>query len=421
MTHKNIIILFLLTITAIFSTIVISETSFAQTQLVQNSIKNNTIDDNTDLTNNTNQNLTISNSNPLFSNSYFKNFRMDNDTDKWNFISGSWNYTLEGLHGGSNEKIVNNIALSPIITSGNQFNIKTLFKINDLEKGAQNSTAIVYSFTDKRNYQQAGINILNDDIYVILSNAVDNKFNYDLAYPGLKTNLKWKPGTVFNMTLSIEGNSKHLFINDTKYSFDNNNDSIDGFIGLSYGGIKSIDFNNFEITNTTSNQTELQSINTTSNQTELQDITTPSETIIDTSPSSDNKTNLIEGVVVSDSQSILLEDYEIPEESYIHLYDTTPYKILNGHVAAKLPCNADNSTNVQVLVGQAPKLEVANLEFIPQFSVSGDLCLYHLDLESTTSDNTITDIAIQNNSTSDITFPPTSTIVIDINKISKIT
>ena len=41
---------------------------------------------------------------------------------------------------------------------------------------------------------------------------------------------------------------------------------------------------------------------------------------------------------------------------------------------------------------------------------------YHVDLMFN-STNTITDIAIQNNSTHDVTFPPTSTVVIGVNKI----
>jgi hypothetical protein len=45
----------------------------------------------------------------------------------------------------------------------------------------------------------------------------------------------------------------------------------------------------------------------------------------------------------------------------MHLYDTTPYHILNGHVALKAPCE-DDSTPIQILIGSAPNMTVAPLE-----------------------------------------------------------
>ena len=38
---------------------------------------------------------------------------------------------------------------------------------------------------------------------------------------------------------------------------------------------------------------------------------------------------------------ILLDGQIIPGGDFIHLYDTTPYHILNGHVALKAPCEDD--------------------------------------------------------------------------------
>ncbi|MEJ7642795.1 MAG: hypothetical protein WKF36_11485, partial [Candidatus Nitrosocosmicus sp.] len=58
--------------------------------------------------------------------------------------------------------------------------------------------------------------------------------------------------------------------------------------------------------------------------------------------------NATSGHVVRDSATVLLEGVTIPAGSFIHLYDTTPYKIVSGHVAAKLPCNTDNATDVNV-------------------------------------------------------------------------
>jgi hypothetical protein len=121
--------------------------------------------------------------------------------------------------------------------------------------------------------------------------------------------------------------------------------------------------------------------------------------------------------VTRDSQTVLLEGETLPEGSFIHLYDSTPYQIMNGHIAAKLPCSDANSTDVNVLIGQAPNLLPAELEFVGPLSTPGELCLYHVDVASDET-TPITDIAIQNNSTEDIDFPATSTIVIGVNEIA---
>jgi len=123
--------------------------------------------------------------------------------------------------------------------------------------------------------------------------------------------------------------------------------------------------------------------------------------------------------VTRDSQTILLEGESLPEGDFIHLYDSTPYQIMNGHIAAKLPCNDANSTEVNVLIGQAPNLQPAELEFVGPLSTPGELCLYHVDVASDET-TPITDIAIQNNSTEDIDFPATSTIVLGVNEIAPI-
>jgi hypothetical protein len=63
--------------------------------------------------------------------------------------------------------------------------------------------------------------------------------------------------------------------------------------------------------------------------------------------------------VVRDSQAILLEDKTIPANDYIHLYDSTPYMIINGHIAAKLPCDANNASPLKILTGQAPNFKTS--------------------------------------------------------------
>ncbi|MFB5600718.1 MAG: hypothetical protein ACE5SW_10895, partial [Nitrososphaeraceae archaeon] len=125
------------------------------------------------------------------------------------------------------------------------------------------------------------------------------------------------------------------------------------------------------------------------------------------------------GINVRDSVTVLLQDIIIPGEDFIHLYDTTPYEILNGHVAVKLPCDDESISPIQVLIGSAPELSPANLENVTGLSNPGDLCLYHADLGPGGNVTTITDIALMNPTEEDIEFPVTSSVVIGVNKIAK--
>lgn len=119
--------------------------------------------------------------------------------------------------------------------------------------------------------------------------------------------------------------------------------------------------------------------------------------------------------VVRDSVAELLEGTSIPSGQFIHLYDSTPYMIMNGHVAVNVPCEDNSTASVQVLLGQAPNLTAAELENLPELSTPGDMCLYHVDVVP--HEEVITDIAIANPGEEDLEFPPGSTAVIGVNEI----
>ena len=138
---------------------------------------------------------------------------------------------------------------------------------------------------------------------------------------------------------------------------------------------------------------------------------------------------------VRDSVFALLADQTIPASGFIHLYDSTPYSIRNGHVAAKIPCDDESTSLLNILVGVAPNLTPAPLELVPPLSTAGELCLYHVDLPAPAQANAtaanataanatttmITDIAIQNPGDEDVTLPSTSTVVIGVNEITRST
>lgn len=131
---------------------------------------------------------------------------------------------------------------------------------------------------------------------------------------------------------------------------------------------------------------------------------------------------------VRDSVFALLADQTIPASGFIHLYDSTPYSITNGHVAAKIPCDDESAPLLNILVGVVPDLTPAPLELVPPLSTAGELCLYHVDLPPPAQANAtaanatttmITDIAIQNPGDEDVTLPSTSTVVIGVNEIMR--
>ena len=126
--------------------------------------------------------------------------------------------------------------------------------------------------------------------------------------------------------------------------------------------------------------------------------------------------------VVRDSQTILLEGKTLPAKDYIHVYDTTPYLIMLGHIAAKLPCDSNNKTSLNVLIGQAPALKPAEMELVKELSTQGKMCIYHVDVKSGPSGvNPITDIALQNPTDKEVKFGPTATLVIGVDEISPLT
>ena len=120
---------------------------------------------------------------------------------------------------------------------------------------------------------------------------------------------------------------------------------------------------------------------------------------------------------VRDSVTILLQDTIIPGTDFLHLYDSTPSHIVNGHIALKAPCGSNSISPIQVLIGSAPNMTAATLENIPALSTPGEQCLYHVDLIPSRNVTTITDIALSNPTEDEIEFPSTSSVVIGVNQV----
>src|ERR1041385_979147 len=120
--------------------------------------------------------------------------------------------------------------------------------------------------------------------------------------------------------------------------------------------------------------------------------------------------------VTRDTVTLLLEGKSIPSKGFLHLYDSTPYMIMNGHIALHVPCDSNSKPAVDVLIGSAPDVKPIEPELVKELSQPGNMCIYHIDVGSDPAKKVIqTDVAIQNPSTQTITFPASSGITIGVN------
>lgn len=328
----------------------------------------------------------------------FSSMSEESDGDnEWTRISGIWNFSVDGLQGSTKEDIDTpiNIFISPV-TLSDLNNISTTFMIQNISDklpSYEPYVSLVYSFEDAFNYKQSGIIIQNETTFVF-GNTVSDNIVTDMVLIPAFNNTQDSFSKVMKMSLSSDNDTQILSLNGTQYPLSLNVDNVDGRVGFAYGEMEGITFTDFEVKGSQSSDAMSQSLNKAAKDSEA-------------------------GISnITDTQTIILEGVSLPMNDYIPLYDSTPYQILNGHVAAKVPCDEDNATAVDILIGQAPNLAPAKLEFVESLSTPGDLCLFHSDLASDDA-NTITDIAIENNSTDDIDFPETSGIIITVGSLSK--
>jgi len=163
-------------------------------------------------------------------------------------------------------------------------------------------------------------------------------------------------------------------------------------------------------------------------------------------PKSSNSTikqgNNIQNTGVRNVHTLLLSHQIIPPKNFILLYSTAPYKIFNGHLAAKIPCSAKSVPSLQILVGHLPNLKPVQLHLVKEFSKPGNICMYDVDIGSETvtatthsnnsvdkegegggpqqpQDNTLTNtvLVLSNPTDSTVILPNTSTVIIGVNEI----
>lgn len=113
---------------------------------------------------------------------------------------------------------------------------------------------------------------------------------------------------------------------------------------------------------------------------------------------SNNETSVARNVTifVQNPGIILLSHQIIPPKDFIPVYDAMPYEIINGQVSAKLPCDSNSKPSLQILAGQFPELEPAELKLITTLSRPGYMCMYYANLGSTNNNTAVTTNATSN-------------------------
>lgn len=99
-------------------------------------------------------------------------------------------------------------------------------------------------------------------------------------------------------------------------------------------------------------------------------------------------TTSMQNTIVTNVDTILLAHQIIPPKDFIPIYDTSPYNILNGHLDAKIPCDANSAPSLQILAGHLPSLKPVQLQLIKEYSQPGNVCMYHVDIGSTAATTT---------------------------------
>lgn len=129
--------------------------------------------------------------------------------------------------------------------------------------------------------------------------------------------------------------------------------------------------------------------------------------------------------VVRDTVTLLLDWKRIEPNDFILIYDATPYHIMSGHVALRVPCDADGEPVITVQVGSAEDglLEEPEMMLLDKVSEKGKMCVYHADLMSTHEEGKamgkITDVVLKNPHNKVVTLPRGSSVVVGVNEIMK--
>ena len=164
--------------------------------------------------------------------------------------------------------------------------------------------------------------------------------------------------------------------------------------------------------------------NSTGNDNDNNSKTTTQSSSDQLSPVNKLQRNTTGNTVTRNVDTLMLAHQIIPPRDFLHLYGTDPYTIISGHISAKIPCDANSSSSLQLLVGHLPQLKPLELDPIKELSKPGYLCMYEVNVGSPVSSNATSIDTAKNNLNTDlilvnptdyrIVLPNTSTVVISV-------
>jgi len=166
----------------------------------------------------------------------------------WKILSGNWNYTKEGLHGIFESGSLENNILSPITTR--DATISTSFKIIPADSKIAEYVKIIYNWEDPDNFSIAQAAFYRDKVYLAFQTMNDGETTIFPKWPGMEIPISlygWKPGSLFNMTFSKQGEREDLFLNGTRFLTQQEDIVKSGYVGISVDRSEEVIFDHFNI------------------------------------------------------------------------------------------------------------------------------------------------------------------------------
>jgi hypothetical protein len=114
--------------------------------------------------------------------------------------------------------------------------------------------------------------------------------------------------------------------------------------------------------------------------------------------------------------TVPLEGMSLDEAQFLLLSDTTPVRVGAAHIAINVPCNEAGDSDIAVVAGVAPDLQLVELDLVQELSFSVDNCLFHGDIPNNSDE--VTDIAIVNIGTHTINFNSGNFATLSITEVS---
>lgn len=142
------------------------------------------------------------------------------------------------------------------------------------------------------------------------------------------------------------------------------------------------------------------------------------------SPMSINDHSISNDVKNIQSLLVLPHPMSIQSKDYIPLYSSMPLKISNGTILAKLPCDINNKSVLQIMGSSADNnIFPIHLNLIPILSHSGNMCMYKSifpdDLSNSLYSRSLTNIYLYNTLNMTLEVPNTTSIFIGIDTLTK--